>query len=85
MCLLFKYNNIKISALEFFGKIGFTFFLGAGIPMMTISLLGLNIESLNDIEESLLKFPLIIPFSWLITHYLEQPMLRWGKKIEKKL
>ena len=85
MCLLFKYNNIKISALEFFGKIGFTFFLGAGIPMMTISLLGFNIESLNDIEESLLKFLLIIPFSWLITHYLEQPMLRWGKKIEKKL
>lgn len=55
------------------------------IPMMTISLLGFNIESLNDIEESLLKFLLIIPFSWLITHYLEQPMLRWGKKIEKKL
>lgn len=85
ICLLFKYKNIKQTWLEFFGKIGFTFFLGASIPMMIVSLIGLDLKQLNDLEESILKFILIIPFSWLITHFLEQPMLKWGKKIEQNL
>lgn len=83
--MLFKYFNVKIKALEFFGKIGFTFFLGAGIPMMVISLFGIKLVGWNDIEEALLRFILVIPFSWLITHFIEHPILRWGKKIEKYL
>jgi peptidoglycan/LPS O-acetylase OafA/YrhL len=68
--------------LEFFGKIGFTFFLGAAIPMMAITKLDILPYNLNNLEKALLMFFLTIPFSWLITHYIEQPMLRLGKKIE---
>lgn len=71
--------------MEFFGRIGFTFFLGAGIPMTIASLLGFDLQKLSDVEEALLKFILVIPFSWIITRCLEQPMLRWGKRFEKKL
>lgn len=53
--------------------------------MMIVSLFGFDLKQLNDIEDAFLKFVLVIPFSWLITHFLEQPMLKWGKKMEKKL
>lgn len=85
VCLLFKYKNFKQEWLEFFGNIGFTFFLRAGLPLMIVSLLGFNLHYLNDLEVALLTFILVIPFSWVITRYIEQPMLSWGKKIERNL
>lgn len=83
--VLFRKYNLRITLLEFFGRIGFTFFLGAGIPMMVLSILAPNLDKFSPVEDAIIRLILTIPFSWLITRYMEQPLLRWGKRIEKKI
>lgn len=82
---LFEKRNIKLPAFEKFGKLGFTFFLGADIPILFSKLFFPAIENLNCYGYLLLKFHLAIPFSYIITYYVERPLLEWGKRMESKL
>lgn len=82
---LFRKYNLRITLLEFFGRIGFTFFLGAGIPMMVLGMLAPHISKFSPVEDAIIRLILTIPFSWLITRYMEQPLLKWGKRMEKKI
>lgn len=68
------------------GRIGFTFFLGAGIPwtlMLKISTFdgSIGLKLLGCI----LKFCAAVLLGYVITRFIEEPLLRWGKKVEKKM
>ena len=68
------------------GRIGFTFFLGAGIPWALL----LKISTFEDsiglkVLGCILKFCAAVLLGYVITRFIEEPLLRWGKKVEKKL
>ena len=67
------------------GKIGFTFFLGAGIPWTLL----LKINSFESpwwmiVMGCTLKFLCAIVLGTIITKHIENPLLKWGRKVEKK-
>lgn len=53
--------------------------------MMVLSMLAPNLDKFSPVEDAIIRLILTIPFSWLITRYMEQPLLRWGKRIERKI
>lgn len=79
----FKRYNLSVRSFDRLGELGFTFFLGAGIPILFIGLF-CDVESLHWIPYITLKFVLAIVFAWVITKYIEKPLLSIGKKWEIK-
>nr|QIM10126.1 hypothetical protein Prevot485_2250 [uncultured Prevotella sp.] len=68
--------------LEKLGELGFTFFLGAGIPMCFLSRFIPATLSWNGYAVAMTQFILAIIFSYVITRWCEKPLLAWGKRIE---
>lgn len=78
---LFEKNNIYNTMLDKLGKLGFTFFLGADIPLQLIGLF-LDVANWNPCCLFFIKFLFALIFAWIITNFVEDPMLRKGKQLE---
>ena len=85
---LFKTLNSGKGTLNAFlieiGKVGFTFFLGADIPISVIDRF-IALENLNMWVSCLIRFMAAFIFAKMITFLIERPLLRWGKIFERKL
>ena len=81
---IFKHVNIHIQVLDILGKQGFTFFLGASIPMKIMMKLFPSIADSYWYYYVVIQFFLTFIFSYVLTQYCERPLLAWGKKIETK-
>lgn len=82
---LFERYNVGMKAFDKLGELGFTFFLGADIPMLLLGLCCSGIADGNCYIYCALKFILAIAFSYVITRCCEKPLLAWGKGFEKSL
>lgn len=80
--LFYKYN-IKIPVFDKLGELGFTFFLGAGIPIQLIKFFIPNIEQYNCYMFCIVNFILATTFSYIVTKWCEKPLLKWSSSIEK--
>lgn len=72
------------------GNIGFAFFLGAGLPIGWVrSIVGPYIDftqsTTMQIVSWLLQFVLAVIFAWLLTEYIERPILNWARRVERGL
>lgn len=85
MYFVFKHWNVSIRAFDILGEQGFTFFLGAGIPILACVKLFPAIANWEWYYYVSLQFVLTFLFSYILTRYCEKPMLRLGKKMEKKI
>lgn len=81
---IFKRWNVAIKAFDVLGEQGFTFFLGAFIPITVCAKLFPAIDALDWYYYVSLQFFLTFIFSFILTKYCEKPMLRYCKEIEKK-
>ncbi len=79
---MFQRYNVFCVLLEKLGELGFTFFLGAGIPMCFLSRFIPATLSWNGYAVAMTQFILAIIFSYVITRWCEKPLLAWGKRIE---
>lgn len=79
---LFQRFNISIKILDKLGELGFTFFLGAGIPMMFLGLFVDDLSYLNCYQYCIIKFILALLFSYIVTRWCEKPLLEWAKRLE---
>lgn len=82
---LFQNYNISIRVFEKLGELGFTFFLGANIPMNLLKIFVPDLYDWNCYLLAVTQFLLAIVFSYLITKYCEKPLLSWGKQLEVRL
>lgn len=82
---LFQNYNISIRVFEKLGELGFTFFLGANIPMNLLKIFVPDLYDWNCYLLAVTQFLLAIVFSYLITRYCEKPLLNWGKQLEVRL
>ena len=86
--ILFKlFNKGKMIINKIFselGRIGFTFFLGAGIPVIIFEKF-FSFDSMNNLLVCLVKFILAFIFAELITWIFEKPVLLLGKKLEERI
>ena len=82
---LFQKYNWAFRLFDKLGELGFTFFLGASIPIKLIALFYPTITDLNCWVFVLVKFVLAVAFSYVITTRGEKPLLAWGKRMEKNL
>lgn len=85
--MLFKFLNKGKGLIDRLfselGRIGFTFFLGAGIPVMIIEKV-FNFDGMNIYFICIVRFILAFIFAELITWLIEKPILKLGKKLESK-
>ena len=80
------FQGLNLKMFDELGKIGFTFFLGANTPMLIL-------ERYVDFHTSvglvvvgyIAKFSLAIVYSYFITRFVERPLIKWGKTMEKNL
>lgn len=79
---LFQRNNVSILPLSKLGELGFTFFLGADIPIYFIMFLYPDFIISNCYVHAIIKFVLAIIFSYMITRWCEKPLLALGKRLE---
>ncbi|MCC8195510.1 MAG: acyltransferase family protein [Ruminococcus sp.] len=74
---------------EFFiklGEIGFAFFLGAGIPYELLTkFITFDTSLAMQIVGCIIKFVLAYMFAYVLTKYLEKPILSQAKKLENRL
>lgn len=80
----FRRYDLRIGCLEKLGELGFTFFLGAGIPMLVLGKF-LDLSAMNVCLEVVVKFLLALALSRVVTRYIETPLLAKGKQLEKKI
>lgn len=85
MYFVFKHWNVSIRAFDILGEQGFTFFLGAGIPILACVKLFPAIANWEWYYYVSLQFVSTFIFSYFLTKYCEKPMLKLGKEIEKKI
>lgn len=82
---IFKHRNLHVRALDILGEQGFTFFLGAAIPIVALAKVIPSISTLDWYCYAILQFILTFVFSYVLTRWCERPLLAWGKKMEEKL
>ena len=82
---VFKHWNISIRAFDILGEQGFTFFLGACIPITACTKLFPSIANWEWYYYVPLQFVSTFIFSYFLTKFCEKPMLKFGKEIEKKI
>ena len=78
-------NEFGIKAFDKLGELGFTFFLGASIPIYIIRCIEPDIMNWNCYVSCSTKFVLAVALSYVITRWCEKPLLAWGKGVEKSL
>lgn len=81
---LFKHKNLHIKTFDILGEQGFTFFLGAAIPIAVLTKVIPTIADLEWYYHAILQFVLAFVFSYCLTRWCERPLLAWGKRMEKK-
>lgn len=81
---LFMKRNLSSKILDKFGSLGFTFFLGADIPSLILRKFDICLGSINPYWHFIIIFCLTLLLSYIITKWIETPLLAWGKKIEKE-
>lgn len=81
-----KKENLSLSFFNKLGDLGFTFFLGAEIPIMIFNCFTDIYSSIFNIIifVYILKFICTYILSVLITRFIEKPILCFSKKIERK-
>lgn len=78
--------NINVICFKKLGTIGFTFFLGAGILYgIVCKFVDFSEPIYMIIIGSIIKFVLAIILAYFVTRFIENPLIKWSKKIEKKL
>lgn len=82
---VFKHWNVSIRAFDILGEQGFTFFLGACIPITACTKLFPSIANWEWYYYVPLQFVSTFIFSYFLTKFCEKPMLKLGKEIEKKI
>ena len=82
---IFQHRNLQVKALDVIGEQGFTFFLGAGIPISFITKLIPSVAEWNWYSYALLQFVTAFVFAYILTRWCEKPLLAWGKKMEGKI
>lgn len=82
---IFQHRNLHVKAFDIIGEQGFTFFLGAGIPISFITKLIPSVAEWNWYSYALLQFVTAFVFAYILTRWCEKPLLAWGKKMESKL
>ncbi len=92
---LFRKYSISFSPAVWLGKVSYTFFLGPGAAAAIMSLFidtskfirAENFSSQFTYTLSVFIFKLTynLIFSWVITTFVEKPLLSWSHKIEKKI
>lgn len=82
---VFKHRNVSIRALDILGEQGFTFFLGAGIPITACAKLFPDIAKWEWFYYVSLQFVLTFIFSYILTRLIEKPLLQYGKDAERKI
>lgn len=82
---IFQHRNLHVKAFDIIGEQGFTFFLGAGIPISFITKLIPSIAEWNWYSYALLQFVTAFVFAYILTRWCEKPLLAWGKKMESKI
>ena len=82
---MFERYIVGVKAFDKLGELGFTFFLGADIPIFIISLIEPDVVNLNCYVFCSIKFVLAVALSYVITRWCEKPLLAWGKRAEKSL
>lgn len=82
---MFKHKNLHVRAFDVLGEQGFTFFLGAAIPIVALTKVIPSISTLDWYYYAILQFILTFAFSYVLTRWCEKPLLAWGKKMEKML
>lgn len=82
---IFKNYSIYNKLIDSFSTLGFTFFLGAQIPINAIILIYPPLRSFPFFIIMLITFFSTLLFSYLMTKYIENPILRWGKMISGEL
>ena len=82
---LFERYNVGIKAFDKLGELGFTFFLGASIPICIIRCIEPDVMNRNCYVFCSIKFVLAVALSYVITRWCEKPLLAWGKRVEKSL
>lgn len=76
---LFKNWELHNVLLSSFSTVGFTFFLGADIPIDALLRIFPEIASTDLMVWVVIKFFSALLFAFLMTKYVEEPLLRWGK------
>ena len=79
--ILFMKKKIHSKGLRWIGTLGFTMFLGDTIPIFAINKIVPTMKDLPIVPTILYHFIAAILFSYLITKFVEQPLLKWGKKM----
>ncbi len=82
---VFKYRNLHIKTFDIVGEQGFTFFLGASIPISFITKVFPSVVEWQWYSCVLLQFVSAFVFAYILTRWCEKPLLAWGKKIEGKI
>lgn len=82
---IFKHKNLHVKAFDILGEQGFTFFLGASIPIVALTKIFPSIANIDWYYYAIFQFALTFIFSYILTRWCERPLLAWGKNIEKKL
>lgn len=85
--IIFEKKDIRIDMFKNLGRIGFTFFLGAGIPMIIVNRV-IKLEGRGfpiSLFEAVIRFVLGIILAVIITRYVETPILKLEKKLEIRL
>lgn len=78
----FQKYNLSFKPFDKLGELGFTFFLGASIPIYCLEYFYPDIMEINCFVFALIQFVLAIVLSYIITRWCEKPLLAWGKRME---
>lgn len=81
---LFSGKNIGLGIFEKLGELGFTFFLGAGIPSALLIYFFPSLK-FNFGLFFIIHFALCILLSWLVTKFIENPIIQRAKELEKRI
>lgn len=87
LAIFFVFQKLNISSLilQKLSEIGFTFFLGAAIPLKIVEKHFMPQDGMNSYLLAFIQILLITILSYAITRYIEEPLLVWGKNVEKRL
>ena len=77
--------NLKIKAFIELGKIGFPFFLGASTPFILLQRITGKSFDQSTLYIIAVQFILALTYAYIITRFIEKPILKWGKTIEATL
>ena len=81
----FKRWSLHLRLFDILGKLGFTFFLGAEIPIALITKVFPVISTWKWYNYAIMQFMLAFLFSYILTKWCETPLLKYGKQLEAKL